>query len=392
MTLQLSKLSHDMEALGVALGTESARLEEAIPAAQETLRTIGLVDDLENRIKQAIGLHWTGAIPIHEPAADYFSPPPHPSNANIIAADGSQIYPDRHGLALYYLINIGSIVFPHGLDQAPTCNSQPHMYFETNDLYDRNHIIASAVVDAQRDIAELGELASRARAAVESVPTLALLDNGLLLYGAQNSSNHHGYEAALSSYLRELDTLRASGAALAGVVDRPRASQVLGLVHLARLHPEEISSESLANLGSFERINDAMLFRDLAPGERSALFVSGAHENLDRYQHGRHKICFFYVNTGHVDQPYLLRVEVPEWVVQDVEKLHLVHAGVVEQCHVTGGFPYVLMRAHELAVIRTRDRHDVDRMVAQSMLRSGLSPSISRKAQGKLWASSRKDT
>lgn len=387
MTLQLSKISHEMEALGIALEHETSRLEQALPDAQEALRRIGLVADLESRIQRAIGLHWAGAIPLHEPVSDTIDIPPHPSRANIIATDGSQIYPDRHGVALYYLINIGSILFPHGISQPPTCNSQPQVFFETSDLYDGTNTVGSTTIDTRRSIAEVGELARLAAEVVDTAPTLALIDNGLILYGEPHSRNQHEHDAAVIDYLERLDYLQSSGAALAGIIDRPRSNQVLSLVHLSCLCPDEITSESLHYLDKFERISDAMLFSNLAPGERSALFMNASSENLHKYQPRGHKMCFFYVNAGQPGWTSLLRVEIPVWVAQDVDKLQLVHAGVLEQCRATGGFPYVLMRAHELAVVSTYERRQVDNMVAQTMIKRGLSPMVSRKAQGKLWVS-----
>src|SRR4030067_732388 len=66
-----------------------------------------------------------GGFPPGEPV-DAASPRPVlPARVNVIAAAGSQIHPDRHGVALYYLINIGSIIFRHGLAEAPVVACQP---------------------------------------------------------------------------------------------------------------------------------------------------------------------------------------------------------------------------------------------------------------------------
>lgn len=393
MTLVLSKISHNMDALGLALETESARLEDVLPHARDALRTIDLIDDLEDRIQQALDLNWSGAIPLYEPVADTFKLPAHPGRMDIIAADGSQIYPDRHSLALYYLINIGSIVYQHGIDQAPTCNSWPYIFFESNELYDGDHIIGSTEVDTRRDVAEIAELRRCASHVADAVPSIALLDNGLLLHGAPYSRRHHKHDIALMEYLSELDSLQATGVALAGVIDRPRASQVLGLAHLSGLPRDNITQESLQSLGKLVRLSDAMLFRNLDPGERSALFVSGSYNNLKHYQPKKHKVCFFYVNVGQIDGPIsILRVEVPEWVAQDSDKMHLVHAAVVEQCRATDGFPYVLIRAHELAVVSTKEHREVDQMAAQAMIRHGIFPRISSKQQGKMWTQNIQDT
>jgi hypothetical protein len=50
---------------------------------------------------------WRGAEPLGERLDERHTPGVPPEPAILIAADGSQIYPDRHGIALYYLLNVG---------------------------------------------------------------------------------------------------------------------------------------------------------------------------------------------------------------------------------------------------------------------------------------------
>jgi hypothetical protein len=50
------------------------------------------------------------------------------------------------------------------------------------------------------------------------------------------------------------------------------------------------------------------------------------------------------------------------------------------------GFPYILMRAHELAVVTMGERRAFDEMVVGALIRQQLRPGISQKAQGKAWA------
>ena len=57
----------------------------------------------------------------------------------------------------------------------------------------------------------------------------------------------------------------------------------------------------------------------------------------------------------------------------------------VEQSRVADGFPYVLMRAHELAVVTMAERRVFDEMVMGALIRQRLRPGISQKAQGKAW-------
>ena len=45
-----------------------------------------------------------------------------------------------------------------------------------------------------------------------------------------------------------------------------------------------------------------------------------------------------------------------------------------------GGYPYVLARAHELALISTDERRDLEEMVTAALRRQGLDPRPSEKA------------
>ena len=387
MALELNKLTQQVDALGANAAQRLAELSERLPAAHAMLNAIGVADDeLHRKVLTALTFRWAGAIPTSEAVNAAFPLPPHPARVNVVAADGSQIYPDRHGVALYYLVNVGSIVFRHGLAQAPSTRSQPEVFYEDADLYEEDGgQIPSVKIDAERDLRELAELARLAQAEASSAPTVTLLDNGLLLYFSLQTQDQKLIEAVLRDYLSQLDHLKQSGAAVAGVVDRPRAASVIRLLHLATLKPEEITDAGLRDLGSFRHMTDAMLFDFLKPGERSALFVNASPVNQIYYKPRDHTIYFFYLNAGRPGKDALLRIEVPEWVAKDKSKLDLAHAAIVEQCRVSDGFPYVLMRAHELAVVTVNERREFDQMVTGALIRRGLSPSISQKAQGKAW-------
>jgi len=385
MSLELNKLAHAVNDLSANAAHRLADLDERLPAARALLNSLGVADEaLRRKVQAALKFRWAGAIPTEEAVNGAFPLPPHPPRANLLAADGSQVYPDRHGVALYYLINVGSLVFRHGSGEAPATHSRPEVFFDDADLYEEDGgQVPSAMIDAQRDVRELGELARLAQQEAPTAPTVALLDNGLLLYFSLQSPDEQLTREVLRLYLAELDRLRDSGAAVAGVVDRPRASAIIRLLRLSML--DEINDAALRDLGPFRQLTDAMLFDFLQPGERSAVFESGSPANQDRYKPARHAVHFFYLNAGRPGKDSLLRIEVPEWVAQNKTKLDLVHAALVEQCRVSDGFPYVLMRAHELAVVTMTERREFDQMVIGALIRQGLNPSLSQKAVGKQW-------
>jgi hypothetical protein len=367
------------------------RLEEMagrLPVVRAILNIIGVADDGLRRKIRAAGPRWAGAIPTEEAVSAAFPLPPHPARANLLAADGSQVYPDRHGVALYYLINVGSLVFRHGSGEAPFTQSQPQVFFEDADLYDEDGgQIPAQRIDVLRDVRELGELARLAHREAPVAPTVALLDNGLLLYFTLQAQSREEIKAAIEPYLNHLDALKASGAAVAGVVDRPRASGVLRLLHLHTLEGGEVDqhAELYKSSPAFRHLTDAVLFDFLQPGERSAVFENATPANRDHYQPRGHSIHFFYLNAGRPGKDALLRVEIPEWVAKSPAQLNLVHAAIAEQCRVSDGFPYVLMRAHELAVVTVAERRELEQLVVGALIRRGLRPSLSQKAQGKAW-------
>ncbi len=74
----------------------------------------------------------------------------------------------------------------------------------------------------------------------------------------------------------------------------------------------------------------------------------------------------------------------PEWLASRPEALSLVHAAVYDQCRFNNGYPYILTRADEQAVIQGEEREALESMLVQAMLRHGLDlPELSRKAQQK---------
>jgi hypothetical protein len=388
MALELHTLSHAVDNLSANAAQRLADLDQRLPAARALLRTIGAADEeLQAKVRAALRVRWAGAIPTAEAVDAAYPLPPFPARVNILAADGSQIYPDRHGVALYYLINIGSIAFGHGSGEAPRTRSVPEVFFNDADVYEEDGgQIPSQQIDVFRDQRELAELAHLARAD-RSAPTVALLDNGLLLYFSLQAPGREQIAEALGPYLESLAQLKASGTAIAGVVARPRSAGVARLLHLSALERDELDrhAELFRTSALFRQVTDLDLFDFLKPGERSAIFESGSPANLDHYQKAGHSIHFFYLNAGRPGKDSLLRIEAPEWVARNAAQLDLVHAAIMEQCRITDGFPYVLMRAHELAVVTVAERREFEQMVTGALVRRGLNPAVSQKAQGKAW-------
>jgi hypothetical protein len=381
MTLELSKVTPQIDHMGHVLAGRAAHQGRVLPPAQALLHEYAdKQEELCLVAESEPGQRLRCASPGDERLDAAYPSPALPDEVTIVAADGSQIYPDRHGIAFYYAINIGSIVFRHGSGLAPEVRTAPRLCYTDDEIYPGGAPVSSDLVSAERTLAEMQALTQASLAEPEAGPPRFALGDGPLLIWLQRADLPPArQERILGDYLDCLDRLRHGGVTVSGFVSRPHSAEVVALLYLAQLEPAVRQQvKSLAET-DYRGLTDRALFGYLQPGERSALFVRGTAANLDFRDRG-HAIHFFYVNTG-LD---VARVEVPEWVARDAKQLGLAHAAVYDQCRCNNGYPYVLTRADELAVILGDEREALEGMIMQAMIRNGLRlPELSRKAQQK---------
>jgi hypothetical protein len=381
MTLELSEVTRQIDDMGRVLAERARRKRRILPAARELLRQFA--HDQE-RLRQVAdsdpGRRLRCASPGDEPLPVPVPAPAMPGCVTLIAADGSQIYPDRHGLAFYYVINVGSIVFRHGSGQAPDVATRPQLRYTQDQVYPGGVPVAGDLVSAERDLAEMQVLTDLTLAEPSGgPPRLSLADGPLLIWLQRAAVPEDQQVRILADYLLCLDQFRKAGVPLAGFVSRPRSAEVVAMLYLAQLDPEERKAiKSLAET-DYRGLTDRALFDKLCPGDRSALFVRGTAANRDFRARG-HAVYFFYLHTG----AECARVEIPEWVAHQPEYLDLVHAAVYEQCRFNNGYPYVLTRADEQAVILGEEREVLERLIIRAMINHDMPmPELSRKAQQK---------
>ncbi|MBN1267224.1 MAG: DNA double-strand break repair nuclease NurA [Anaerolineales bacterium] len=389
MSLDLNQLIPQIRQMSKTIIDRSQTVEARIPALQAVMQQ-GVPDSEKlQKKKDRAGKNWGGALPSEEPIQQFYPPPPTPESYAVLGADGSQIYPNRHSLALYYLINTGSIRIQYGSGNVPEIFSSPQVFYQEDDLYpDSGGQIDTALINGKRDVSEMEELARLAELNHDT-PTIALLDNGLLLWIAAQSPNSSKrlVDQIVQRYQEQMLRLKQSGTALAGVIDRPRSPNLVRLLQILQLPLEAISAEALAD-PDLQRLSDRLLLQNWLPeGFRTARLVQSSSLNEDFSRAGL-PIEFFYLNNGFENQ--ILRVEVPGWVAASKELLDLVHAGILQQCLSTGGFPYVLARAHELAVVTQPEQRIVEETLARELLQHGFRGMISRKQTTKQWLGGKK--
>jgi hypothetical protein len=389
MTLELSKVTSQVAQLGEQAAQRAQRVQQTVPTILRCLAEFAADAELREVVDSAVRAGWSGAVPAHEPLDGVYVPDRLPERLTVAAADGSQIYPDRHGIALYYAVNLGGIVLRLGTGAAPQVESEPTLCFEDKLLLDdQENVVASQLINARRSVQELVTLARLACAEAGDAPVVALSDGNIALRVKQESIPAREGEALQAEYMAQLNRLRAAGVTLGSFIARPGTTSVVRLMHLATECPRDRIAEYVKNRPRpFEGINDLPVFKaHLKLGERSAIFKQTTQWSKP-YEEAGHAIHFCYVNVSTPEREALARIELPEWVAADPDRVALLHAAVIDQCRVTSEpYPYVLTRADELAVITTREKAALDEMIAAEMLAHNLTALPSEKAATKTFA------
>lgn len=392
MALELAKVTPQIKDMALRLTEYNNQLADRVSEAEQRLHTYSeqltmLREKVDRATREDLG--WRGARPADqgEPLARCHPCPPCPQRATLIATDGSQIAPNRHASALYYLINVGGIIIQHGSGHPPTLLKQPDLVYEptqvqTSDL----HPVPSGLVNSKRDLTEFQFLADLAWNHRDVPPLVALSDGGLLFWSALEGLSDGEQADYQRRYLNALTKLHDAGASVAGYVDRPLSTGVISLLHLAALRPSEMSKAALATHGPLQGVSDAALFaRLLAPGDRSSLFITWSPRNVEFKTYSpSHEVFFFYLNLASNDPPVLARVEVPRWVAENGRTLDQLHALLLHQARqLIPPYPYILARADELAVVSNEEKKHLDYLIELELQSRQRIPHSSAKLQSK---------
>ena len=394
--LELSKVMGQISAMSLEMARRQAEYRSLVNNARRALIDFDEVDDaLRKKIDRAqdVDPTWRGARPCDDSLNARFIPESAEEDATLIGVDGSQIYPNRHGPALYYLINTGVILLRQGSGEAPVVATRPQIFYTENDLYDDNlNLLNAQMVNGLRESEEMRELARwseqerRHWGGDAERLILALTDGPLLIWISEEEKSAAGEKAAwerVRAYLDLLQRIQTSRAIPIGYVARPRSANVLRLLHVAQLKQGDITKDSV-RASRYRALSDAALFRDLLPNQRTALFSSTAQVNKTFADDGQ-EICFFYLNVSRTpDAPRIARVDLPKWAAEQPGMLDRVHRAIYRDCDGTD-YPYVLIRAHELALVTYQERRELENMLVVEYLRltgENLSSSIKEELKG----------
>jgi hypothetical protein len=387
MPLDYQAVRHQVRELGERAPSQAEHyrlLKANVRAALEN--HAGELQALRDKVFAALSFnsHLRCALPGDEPL-DHAAPcPAQPARITLLAADGSQINPDRHASVDFCLVNVGAIQVQPGAGEAPAITVRSQLYYDEQ-MYTDSGRVTEQLVALRRDLRErqlLAELAAKAEK-----PLLTLTDGPLELWvGRDEEAEAAEYKKHFEDYLAALRQLHGLGASAAGYIDRPRGDLLVRLLEIADLPLDQLGQAGQRATRRFLGITDADLFHDLlAPGERSAVFGIQSR-NANKYP-GELSLHFFYLNVGRDERhPYPVRVEIPAWVAASRALLDDLHAVLVQQCQILGThtYPYLLHRSHEVAVVTQDEKAQVEAMIALEIQnRLGILSETSQKQAAK---------
>ena len=317
------------------------------------------------------------ALPVNE-RLDFHAAAPHlPGGAILIAADGSQILPDRHSALQYGLINVGAIILKLNSGLAPVIRIDSRLLFEEKLSTPSGAPMSEGMLALLRDTEERTRLLDLAQEFGEpDVPVVTFTDGPIELWSVRDGEDASLFDQSLKKYLSVLSKLQERGIATAGYIDKPSSDPLIRLLEVATATDEDL--QKLREFHPLRGVTDRWLFSGgiaglLSPGERSAIF--GFQSKSERDYKGSLALHFFYVNISAEQRlPKIARVDIPKWMADDPEKLGLLHAVIIQQCRVMGAkpYPYLLHRAHESAVVSFEEKRQVDQMLALELQRNGI--------------------
>ncbi len=362
-----------------------------VPAkAHENFPTSGLCYSL-NRVFQDVGNMKEWASQVLE-------------GITLIAVDGSQIDFDRHRSPPIALVHIGYVVIIGGQkgkkgrsiagtvpwvlgyddlvedDQNISEEWSPTISYKRWFLETKLSICLAQVARGQTPSCETCELISSCEVRdlprrIEFTDRVLLLVDGTLIMSYLQEQSELIKKKYLDLMNEVLGGCKALRIPIVGIVSNSNAKELAETLWTAieGRKPEEVMYKTITS-------DSHLLMKELSQfGDRTPLFRS-ARGILKRY---KERIGFMYVRT---DNGPPLRVEVPLYAStqeSDDPMLKWVWESILAQSAIGRGFPYILARAHEAAVIRGDDTKTFYHMVNHIITKYGGSYFESTKSRRK---------
>lgn len=341
-----------------------AQLSRVLRANADRLDEVRTTVEQESHVNSRLRC----AIPLDEPLDTAIPARAMPEQVSLLASDGSQINPSRHARVPFCVINVGAVEMVRGSEQTPKVFQESFLLDYERTTLPETGIISEGRVALTRDLLERQRLSELSVNLTQ--PAIAMIDGPLELYREPQQTAEFGQIAEM--FQAAMDKLRSVNVISLGYVDKPGSDLLVSLLEvLGRNQRDGVSGFPASRP---VRVMDTALFNDILrnPGERSAVFRVLSPTGLDFGS--EQELHFFFMNVGMIEFQHLARVEVPAWVAVDKAKIDLIQAALLDQVRIMGSkpYPYLLHRAHEVALVSMDEHQRVENMIISEFIRNGV--------------------
>jgi len=376
MSLDFQQVQDQVRQLGETALERQRDIEEKRELAKQLLKKFALqFDYLQQRVEQAAhsdpslrcALPLSPTVAPPEPLNAAYPTPPLPPRATILAADGSQISPDRHAEVQYCLINVGAIQMRLGSTEPPRPVIFSKLLYD-QELFTSHGMLTDATLALMRDTNERTRLAELTEDLDK--PVITFTDGQMELMVSAGEESTSGFQKYLEEYRQALKRLYRQGVIVSGYLEKPFSSPLARLLEVAEAPEEKLVK--IRDHHPLQGVMDFEIFSELLqPGERSAIF--SLRSSSAKFYKDELALHFFYLNVGRPGRHWVARIDIPAWVARDADQVAVLQAVIIDQCRIMGGrfYPYLLHRAHETAVVTFEDKEQVTQMIVLELRRRG---------------------
>ncbi len=374
MAIDFQQIYERIKEIGLGAQERQKTLDERRAKARNLFNEYAdNLDELKKKLDSALArdANIRCAVPLNEPLDTRVPAPALVMDATLIAADGSQVVPDRHAAIQFGLVNVGAIAMQLNSGKTPDIYTDSTLFYGDELLTEYGSTLSEGTIALRRDLAERTKLAELAKN--YPAPVITFTDGPIELWGNKDPNNAKTYEAGMEKYLSALSRLQENDVVTAGYVDKPGANLVVRLLEIMMAPADKL--DELRGYHPLLGVSDLWLFGEkknplLRAGERSAVFA--LQSKSKEFYKGVLALYFFYLNVGTEGHPYPVRVEIPKWVADDDEKLNNLHAALIQQSRILGNkpYPYLLHRSHEVAVVSFDEKRQVEQMLSLELRRN----------------------
>src|SRR5512135_2947573 len=123
MALDFLQVSQQIKQLGDKAYLDQHEIVSKLAEIRQQLEDCAsALESLQNKVQEVVRAHDPSlrcAVPVSEALNSRHPLPEMPEQVSVIAADGSQIFADRHAEVEYCLVNTGAIWMQYGMNAAP---------------------------------------------------------------------------------------------------------------------------------------------------------------------------------------------------------------------------------------------------------------------------------